>query len=423
MALIKCPKCGTMVSDKADACPTCGALVSTMLSNEESNQAKDSESSPSSQAPEISFSEQEYYKSIRRDIDLGNYEAALEKAKIFIVQCSRPSDYTNLITEIKEKWARELKHQAESCEQDGDKETAKQYYEKVLSFNPDDQVIKRKHTEIVQEEERIKAEQDAENIKQQQEQQAKNKAQITKGIIAAVILAILVIGGIFGYQAYQKSLVVDVPSKVTSSEMIALFSSSKPDSHVIAAFSEKYADYVNNLVSEAENANGAEDESNVATETGYASEVIAKINKIVNLADEDDKYILTKNVDIIKKAIAKIKSITELKNKAKEEEAQQAQMHAAEEAQRLADKMAQEMASKAANVQQVPSQIRIKNANNAGVVLRTHPDDATKLTGPYNPHFFTGDVLSCTGISGSYYEIYYEGDYYYIPMKYASPYN
>ena len=31
MALIKCPKCGTLVSDKADSCPVCGKPVSSIL--------------------------------------------------------------------------------------------------------------------------------------------------------------------------------------------------------------------------------------------------------------------------------------------------------------------------------------------------------------------------------------------------------
>ena len=68
------------------------------------------------------------------------------------------------------------------------------------------------------------------------------------------------------------------------------------------------------------------------------------------------------------------------------------------------------------------SSVRIKNANNSGVVLRTQPNEGSKLTGPSYPHFFTGDVLSCVGTFGSYYEVCYDGYYYYIPKKYADPY-
>lgn len=73
----------------------------------------------------------------------------------------------------------------------------------------------------------------------------------------------------------------------------------------------------------------------------------------------------------------------------------------------------------------VPDKIKIRNADNAGVVLRTSPSDASKITGRngWNPHFKTGYVFDCVGVSGSYYKVYFEGDYYFIPQKYASPYS
>lgn len=70
----------------------------------------------------------------------------------------------------------------------------------------------------------------------------------------------------------------------------------------------------------------------------------------------------------------------------------------------------------------VPNRIRIKDANNAGVVLRSFPNESSKMTGPSNPHFYTGGVLDCVGIEGNYYAVSYNYGVYYIPMRYADPY-
>lgn len=74
------------------------------------------------------------------------------------------------------------------------------------------------------------------------------------------------------------------------------------------------------------------------------------------------------------------------------------------------------------NAVTVPDKVKIRDADNAGVVLRTRPSDSSKLTGSNNPHFFTGYVFQCVGISGSYYKVYFDGGYFFIPKRYASPY-
>lgn len=70
----------------------------------------------------------------------------------------------------------------------------------------------------------------------------------------------------------------------------------------------------------------------------------------------------------------------------------------------------------------VPDKVKIHDADNAGVVLRTRPSDSTKLKGSGYPHFFTGYVFSCVGVSGRYYKVYFDGGYYFVPKRYASPY-
>ena len=54
------------------------------------------------------------------------------------------------------------------------------------------------------------------------------------------------------------------------------------------------------------------------------------------------------------------------------------------------------------------------------VCLRFKPSEGTKWTGSA-PHFFTGQKLSCVGTVGDYYKVAYNGDYYYVPKKYARP--
>jgi hypothetical protein len=55
------------------------------------------------------------------------------------------------------------------------------------------------------------------------------------------------------------------------------------------------------------------------------------------------------------------------------------------------------------------------------VCLRFKPSEGTKWTGSSAPHFFTGQKLSCVGTVGDYYKVAYNGDYYYVPKKYARP--
>lgn len=70
-----------------------------------------------------------------------------------------------------------------------------------------------------------------------------------------------------------------------------------------------------------------------------------------------------------------------------------------------------------------PTKVRICNASEVGVVLRTRPDENSKLTGYWATHLKTGAVLECVGEEGRYYRIIYNGEAYYIPKAYASPYN
>ena len=55
------------------------------------------------------------------------------------------------------------------------------------------------------------------------------------------------------------------------------------------------------------------------------------------------------------------------------------------------------------------------------VCLRSEPNEYSKLTGQYNPHFNTGQYLKCAGTVGGYYKVVYNGGYYYIPTQYARP--
>lgn len=53
------------------------------------------------------------------------------------------------------------------------------------------------------------------------------------------------------------------------------------------------------------------------------------------------------------------------------------------------------------------------------VCLRYGPSEATKMTGEYAPHFFTGDTLPYCGQEGNYYKVKWNGSIYYFPTKYA----
>jgi len=57
------------------------------------------------------------------------------------------------------------------------------------------------------------------------------------------------------------------------------------------------------------------------------------------------------------------------------------------------------------------------------VCLRAQANENSKLTGPNNPHLFTGEVYECTAIVGNYYRILYGGEVYFLPKKYGRPRN
>lgn len=53
------------------------------------------------------------------------------------------------------------------------------------------------------------------------------------------------------------------------------------------------------------------------------------------------------------------------------------------------------------------------------VCLRYGPSESTKMTGQYAPHFDTGQTLPYYGKEGNYYKVEWNGNIYYIPIKYA----
>jgi uncharacterized protein YgiM (DUF1202 family) len=53
------------------------------------------------------------------------------------------------------------------------------------------------------------------------------------------------------------------------------------------------------------------------------------------------------------------------------------------------------------------------------VCLRYKPSESTKMMGEYAPHFNTGDTFSYYGNVGKYYKVGWNGDVYYLPMKYG----
>lgn len=55
------------------------------------------------------------------------------------------------------------------------------------------------------------------------------------------------------------------------------------------------------------------------------------------------------------------------------------------------------------------------------VCFRTQPNENSKVMGGQYKHLYTGDYLPCTGIVGNYYQVTYDGGYYYIPKKYGRP--
>lgn len=57
------------------------------------------------------------------------------------------------------------------------------------------------------------------------------------------------------------------------------------------------------------------------------------------------------------------------------------------------------------------------------VCLRARPNEGSKMTGPHNPHLYTGECYECVGVSGNYYKINYHGYYYYLPKRYGRPRN
>ena len=57
------------------------------------------------------------------------------------------------------------------------------------------------------------------------------------------------------------------------------------------------------------------------------------------------------------------------------------------------------------------------------VCLRSQPNESSKMTGSWNKHFDTGFFLYCVGQTRNYYKVIYDGNYYYVPKRYARPRN
>ena len=103
-----------------------------------------------------------------------------------------------------------------------------------------------------------------------------------------------------------------------------------------------------------------------------------------------------------------------------ENEALKAQLGQSQQQAAVAQAAAQAAAQVAeANVERV----RIKNANGAGAILRTSPSmsNGARWNGNGAPHFYTGYVFECVGTVGAFYKVYFDGSYYYLAKKVASP--
>lgn len=386
MALIQCPKCGTNVSDKADACPNCGNPIST-------NQEKSVSNESNNEVSKIDPQEREFYKSIRNAIERKDYEEAYEKAEILLSQTDHPDRYCNLKDEITEKWTSLLNQNANLHLENGQKDIARDYIKKALVLRPNDPIFTRKLEELNNEIREI-----AEG------EEAKKKASQNRIIIACAIAIILVIGGLGGYSLYKKSLVVDVPSNVTSSDMIALFSSSNPDAHTIAAYSEKYAEHVEKIIEIAQKANSKEEESDIANETKYAEDVLAKLNKIVKAAGEDDRFVLTKNIDIIKKNITKIKKIAEIKK-----------AEAKEATQKMSNPNSNTSVKSEQNLRN-PTKYVFSEDPDGWVNVRFQPNAQSEIV---QRMYNNGDGAIYLGKSGNWYKINYKGTIGYVHKDHA----
>lgn len=121
--------------------------------------------------------------------------------------------------------------------------------------------------------------------------------------------------------------------------------------------------------------------------------------------------------------------IAKIKAELKEEMKQEQEMNDLKaENEKLKDQLAEEKSKPNTTqastpvAESAPDKVKVRNADNAGLVLRTQPNDATKIAGEGVPHFFTGYIFDCIGTSGNYYKVFFEGGHYYIPKKYAAPY-
>lgn len=72
MALIKCPDCGNMVSDKADACPVCGKPVSSIINNDSEALPKKQESEPTLEDAEFVETEGEQQHSDSPSLEIAS---------------------------------------------------------------------------------------------------------------------------------------------------------------------------------------------------------------------------------------------------------------------------------------------------------------------------------------------------------------
>lgn len=131
--------------------------------------------------------------------------------------------------------------------------------------------------------------------------------------------------------------------------------------------------------------------------------------------DAEDDADAEDTADVHKKHTSKNKSKKDRKlkeNISKRDSERQSDTHAAEPSHGSASN------SNSGGSSYATSRVIVAGDN---VCLRSQPDEAYKMTGPNNPHLYTGEIYDCVGESGNYYCIIYNGGYYYLPKQYGRP--
>ena len=120
-----------------------------------------------------------------------------------------------------------------------------------------------------------------------------------------IIVLLLGVGVFFTWDYFKKSQVVEVPEDVTSSEIMALFSSSNVDVRKVVAYSEAFANKYSSYILDVRNSEDAMKDSDMVIENEKVKLIIQSLQLIKDKTTDEHKVSLAATINELETSLTK----------------------------------------------------------------------------------------------------------------------